>query len=353
MATGRTSLLNLPLPTEGELDGSWGDMVNKGLTEYLDIAIAGVDSLTSANFTAGALTLANTTGTDLATNIAATSAQYATLRVSSLVTNSTITAPSSSRSYRIINADATYSLTIKASGQTGVTFSAGQTGIVAYDGTDYALVGTIGPTVPVARGGTGATTLTGVLKGNGTSPFTASNVSLSSEVTGTLPAANGGTGVANGSNNTITFTGNYTLGLTLSNNTAVTLPTTGTLATLAGTETLTNKRITPRANITTTTSSPWAWNSNSYDIQGFTALANALTINADAGTPTDGQRTTFRIKDNGTARALTWTTGSSKAFRAIGVTLPTTTVINKTVYVGCIYNAADDRWDAVAVAQEA
>jgi hypothetical protein len=42
------------------------------------------------------------------------------------------------------------------------------------------------------------------------------------------PAA-GGTGVSNGANNTITFTGNYTLGLTLSNNTAVTLPTTGTL----------------------------------------------------------------------------------------------------------------------------
>lgn len=143
MATGRTSLLNLPLPTEGELDGSWGDMVNKGLTEYLDIAIAGVDSLTSANFTAGALTLANTTGTDLATNIAATSAQYATLRVSSLVTNSTITAPSSSRSYRIINADATYSLTIKASGQTGVTLQPGQSAVVAYDGTDYVFVGVV------------------------------------------------------------------------------------------------------------------------------------------------------------------------------------------------------------------
>jgi hypothetical protein len=53
----------------------------------------------------------------------------------------------------------------------------------------------------------------------------------------------GGTGVANGSNNTITFTGNYTLGLTLSNNTSVTLPTTGTLSTLAGTETLTNKTL--------------------------------------------------------------------------------------------------------------
>jgi len=53
-------------------------------------------------------------------------------------------------------------------------------------------------TLPVNRGGSGATTLTGVLKGNGTSAFTASNVSLSSEVTGTLPVANGGTGLTGG-----------------------------------------------------------------------------------------------------------------------------------------------------------
>jgi hypothetical protein len=44
-----------------------------------------------------------------------------------------------------------------------------------------------------------------------------------------ITPAKGGTGVANGTNNTITFTGNYTLGLTLSNNTALTLPTSGTL----------------------------------------------------------------------------------------------------------------------------
>jgi hypothetical protein len=49
-------------------------------------------------------------------------------------------------------------------------------------------------TLPVANGGSGATTLTGVLKGNGTSAFTAGNVNLTSEVTGTLPVANGGTG---------------------------------------------------------------------------------------------------------------------------------------------------------------
>lgn len=49
-------------------------------------------------------------------------------------------------------------------------------------------------TLPVSNGGTGATTLSGVLHGNGTSAVTASNVSLSSEVTGTLPVGNGGTG---------------------------------------------------------------------------------------------------------------------------------------------------------------
>jgi len=41
--------------------------------------------------------------------------------------------------------------------------------------------------------------------------------------------AYGGTGVDNGSNNTITFSGNYTLGLTLTGNTSITLPTSGTL----------------------------------------------------------------------------------------------------------------------------
>jgi hypothetical protein len=50
--------------------------------------------------------------------------------------------------------------------------------------------------VPVANGGTGASTLTGVVKGNGTSPMTAGAVDLTTEVSGTLPVANGGTGLA-------------------------------------------------------------------------------------------------------------------------------------------------------------
>jgi hypothetical protein len=59
----------------------------------------------------------------------------------------------------------------------------------------------------------------------------------------------GGTGVNNGSRTitlggNFTHTGSHTLGLTTTANTSVTLPTTGTLATLAGSEALSNKTIT-------------------------------------------------------------------------------------------------------------
>jgi len=112
--------------------------------------------------------------------------------------------------------------------------------------------------------------------------------------------------------------------------------------------------IKPKVSSATNVTSPLAWNSTSFDEYAITALANALTINADANTsPADGQRMMFRFKDNGTAQTLTWTTGSARAFRVVGVTLPTTTVASKLVYIGCIYNAADSRWDAVAVSQEA
>jgi len=57
--------------------------------------------------------------------------------------------------------------------------------------------------------------------------------SASASIAVPITTVNGGTGVVNGSNNTITFTGNYTLGLTLTGNTAVTFPTSGTLLSTA------------------------------------------------------------------------------------------------------------------------
>jgi len=46
---------------------------------------------------------------------------------------------------------------------------------------------------------------------------------------------------------------------------------------------------------------------------------------------------------------ITW----NSIFRAVGVTLPAGTVATKTIYVGCIYNAADAKWDVVAVSTQA
>ena len=62
--------------------------------------------------------------------------------------------------------------------------------------------------------------------------------------TGTLGADQGGTGVANNVAATVTSSGNFAFTRTLTAATNVTLPTTGTLATLAGSETFTNKTLT-------------------------------------------------------------------------------------------------------------
>lgn len=106
----------------------------------------------------------------------------------------------------------------------------------------------------------------------------------------------------------------------------------------------------PSTNITVT--SPLVWNSNNYDTYTYSALANNLTINADSGSPINGQKMLFRIKDNGSSRNLTWTTGTTNSFREVGIALPTTTTVSKVTYVGCVYNSTDSRWDVIATTTE-
>ena len=119
-------------------------------------------------------------------------------------------------------------------------------------------------------------------------------------------------------------------------------------ATPAGTETLTNKRITKRkqtvASSATVTPS---WDND--DIVTITAQAVGLTLANPTGTPTDGQAIIVRILDNGTGRTITY----GAAYRAIGVTLLTTTTASKTSYLGGFWNAADSKFDITAVGEEA
>lgn len=137
MTVNYTANLALGQPVTGTESGTWGDDVNNAITAYLDIAIAGALSLTAESFTANAITLTNSQGTYVSTNIGPTTAQYYILRVRDLTNNATITAPSVNKTYLVINADFNYAVTIKAAGQTGVSIVAGEKALVGFNGTDY------------------------------------------------------------------------------------------------------------------------------------------------------------------------------------------------------------------------
>jgi hypothetical protein len=161
-----TTNLALAQPVTGQESGTWGDDVNNGLSSYLDIAIAGTVTLTND----GAVTLSNTQGTSSATNIVSTltgagtvSAQFAIIRVTgTLTTAKVLTAPSSSKTFVVVNAATGSTVTIKASGQSGVSVAVGETATVYFNGTDYVksastVITNFTGTLPVANGGTGLT----------------------------------------------------------------------------------------------------------------------------------------------------------------------------------------------------
>jgi len=112
--------------------------------------------------------------------------------------------------------------------------------------------------------------------------------------------------------------------------------------------TVTGSRINPRflsaANATTLTP-----DISAYDQYNLTAQDKALTVAAPIGTPLDGNKLMVRITGNSSAFAITW----NATYTVIGVTLPTTTVATKTIYVGTIYNATNTRWDVIAVTTQA
>jgi hypothetical protein len=154
-----TGQLGLVTPTQGTLSGTWGDTVNYGITEYVNIAIAGTLSFAGD----GAITLVNTLGDASASNIGSTTAQYAVIRITgtqSVV--KVITGPSYSKLYMVDHAGATSAVTFKAAGQTGVTIAVGEKAFVYYNGTDYVKVSSVNSSgvVAIASGGTGQTTAT-------------------------------------------------------------------------------------------------------------------------------------------------------------------------------------------------
>jgi len=172
-----TTLLGLVTPTQGTLSGTWGDTVNYGISDYVDISIAGTLSFAGD----GAITLANTTGSASGNNIGSTTAQYMVIRITGTQTvTKVITGPSYSKLYMVDHAGATSAVTFKAASQTGVSVAVGEKCFVYYNGSDYVKVASSTGVSTISFGSTGLT------------PSTATSGAVS--VAGTLAIANGGTG---------------------------------------------------------------------------------------------------------------------------------------------------------------
>lgn len=153
------SNLKFELIGSGEQSGTWGNTTNTNIGTAIEQAIVGMATLEAGDFTANVctLTLANTN--------AAQDARALCLKIDSAALSAagTVNVPAIQKPYLIIN-DATHAVTVRVSGQTGVTVPAGSRTVVYNDGTDvgnqvsWLASLALGTALPVASGGTGATT---------------------------------------------------------------------------------------------------------------------------------------------------------------------------------------------------
>ena len=172
----------------------------------------------------------------------------------------------------------------------------------------------------------------GMITANLTGDVTGNITGNASNVTGIVLGANGGTGIAN-TGKTITLGGNlitsgtYSTTLVSTNNTNITLPTSGTLATLTGSEAFTNKTINgliPTAQ------------STGFTIAGGSTTSKILTVSNDAsvsGTNTGDQTITLTgdITGSGTGSFATTLANSGVTSGTYGssTAIPSITIDSK------------------------
>jgi len=179
MTTAYTTLLGLALPVQGELTGTWGTEVNNSITQLLDDAIAGT---ATASVTSGDWTL-----TDTGSGVPNQARCAILIATGTPGVSRNIIAPARSKGYFVVNqSDA--AVVLKGASTTGISVPTNKSALVVWNGSDFVTAvspssnGTV-TTVSVAsaNGFTGSvsnptstpaitltTSISGVLKGNGT-----------------------------------------------------------------------------------------------------------------------------------------------------------------------------------------
>lgn len=172
MTTAYTSVLKLALPVTGELSGTWGDVVNNNITSMIEEAITGRATISTWSTASHTLTTADGTTSE---------SRCAILECSgSPGAAATVVCPAANKIYILKNGvSGGYAVTLKTSGGTGISVPNGKVMWLYCDGTDVVDATThlssltLASALPVASGGTGVATLTGIVKGSGTSAFSA------------------------------------------------------------------------------------------------------------------------------------------------------------------------------------
>ena len=130
MATQFSTLLKLALPVQGELSGTWGDLLNNSVTNMVEEAIAG--SKTINTWSGNSATLSTADG---ATAEARAAILNLTDTGTSLSGAATVIVPALTKTFIVKNGTA-QTVTVKTSSGTGIAIISGSTGHVYCDGTN-------------------------------------------------------------------------------------------------------------------------------------------------------------------------------------------------------------------------
>lgn len=132
MATQYTPILQLALPVTGELNGTWGNVVNDNITSMVEEAIAGLATISTWTANSHTLTVANGTTDEARCAMLVLQTGSGGTALSGA---GQVICPYLTKLYVVKN-DSAYAVTVKTSGGTGIAVAAGDAAFVFCDGTN-------------------------------------------------------------------------------------------------------------------------------------------------------------------------------------------------------------------------